>query len=165
MPSRIPLIVGIDPGTTMAVAGLDLDGNLVFITSMKNLSRPRLFELIFRHGEPVVIASDKTPLPRFFGRFAAGLDARLFFPRQVMTRKEKFLEAREFRRARGRAWNNMHERDALVAGLTAWKAVRPTIAKIDRRLARAGLTDERSRVARDVLARRESIDKSLKRLG
>ena len=161
MASRTPLIVGIDPGTTTGVAAFDLEGNLIFISSRKNLSKPKLIDLISEHGEPVIIASDRKPVPRFFGRFGSSLEARLVFPKETLSRKDKFLVAREFRAAQCRVWNNSHERDALVAALNAWKSVSRKVRTIDRKVRSAGLSMHRDRIRKDVLVRRMSIDRSI----
>jgi predicted RNase H-like nuclease (RuvC/YqgF family) len=164
MAGRTPLIVGIDPGTTTGVAAFDLEGNLVFISSRKSLSRPELIRMISGHGEPIIIASEKNPVPRFFSRFGSSTDARLVYPREVLSRKEKFLMAREFRESQGRAWRNSHERDALVAALGAWKSVRRKVRTIDRKVRLIGLSRQKNRIRKDVLVRGISIDRSIRNL-
>ncbi len=166
MTQKRPLIVGIDPGTTTGVAVFDLEGRLVLITSRKNLSRPKVIEIISEHGDPVVIASDKNPVPRFFEKFAASFDARLVYPRETLSRREKFIMAREYRDREGRVWCNSHERDALVAALNAWKGVKRKVRTIDKKVRLASLSgvlaDIRDGVRKDVIVRKISIDRSIK---
>jgi len=56
-------IVGIDPGTTVGVAMLDLDGNTVDVFSAKNYSVSDTIRRIISRGKPLVVASDVTPTP------------------------------------------------------------------------------------------------------
>ena len=46
MRESMPLIVGIDPGTTTGVAVFDLSGNLILIKSGKNLARSDISRII-----------------------------------------------------------------------------------------------------------------------
>ena len=57
------LIVGIDPGTTTAIAALDLDGNLMHLESSREMNMSGVIEALYRVGKPLVVASDVQEMP------------------------------------------------------------------------------------------------------
>ena len=57
------LIVGIDPGTTTAVAAVDLDGNLLHLGSSRQMSMGDVVESLYRVGKPIIVASDVQEMP------------------------------------------------------------------------------------------------------
>ncbi|HZD43509.1 MAG TPA: DUF460 domain-containing protein, partial [Methanomicrobiales archaeon] len=52
------IIVGIDPGTTTAIAALDLDGNLMDLSSSRQMTMSDIIEHLYHIGKPLVVASD-----------------------------------------------------------------------------------------------------------
>ena len=159
-----PLIVGIDPGTTTGVAVFDLSGNLILIKSGKNLSRSDVSRIISDVGNPIIISSDINPLPRSVEKVATTFSARLIEPGETFSRKEKHETARDYMKARGKAWQNRHERDALVSGIYAYKQVRQMVQKVDSRLRKARITDRSlaNKIMAEVLLRKRSIDSVIK---
>lgn len=137
--------MGIDPGTTTGLAVFDLEGNFLGVGSRRNFSRAEIRKFILEQGRPVIIASDVNPLPRSIRKIASSLDSRVVFPETSLTHKDKRRIALDFLKTWGQEspWRNQHEKDALVAGWHAWKRVRPTMRKIERRLG------PRDREARD----------------
>lgn len=128
-----PLIVGIDPGTTAGIALFDVDGNLVEVTSKRSFSKAAMRLFILEHGDPLVIASDMTPLPKGIETIASSFDARVVTPGRVLRWKDKKRIVESFLKAHGeRAWENQHEKDALIAGWYAWKRLRPRLMKMER---------------------------------
>ncbi len=57
------LIVGIDPGTTTAIAALDLEGNLLHLSSSRQMSMSDVTEVLYKIGKPLIIASDVHEMP------------------------------------------------------------------------------------------------------
>jgi predicted RNase H-like nuclease (RuvC/YqgF family) len=57
------IIVGIDPGTTIGVAIIDLEGKTIEVFSSKNYSCSDVIERIIARGNPLIVASDVTPTP------------------------------------------------------------------------------------------------------
>lgn len=129
-----PIIVGIDPGTTIGIAILDMDGNFVSVDSDKNLTRGDISKIILEYGSPVIVASDISPLPRMVEKIATSFGAKTLMPEELLTRKEKHRISKNFSRKFSQVWNNTHERDALVAAIYAWKKIRQTMEKVDKRL-------------------------------
>jgi hypothetical protein len=159
-----PVIVGIDPGTTTGIAVLDLKGSLLLIRSGKHFSRADISKIVLDAGIPIIMSSDINPLPRAVERIAAGFSARLIEPGETFSRKEKHETAKEFMKLSGKAWQNRHERDALVSGIYAWKQVRQMVERMESRLGKARITDKatRDKVMAEVLLKKRSIDSVIK---
>jgi len=160
-----PLIVGMDPGTTTGIAVLGLDGKLLLIKSGKNLSRSDISRMVSDVGNPIIVSSDINPLPKAVERVATTFSARLIEPGETFSRKEKHETAKEYMKAHGKAWQNRHERDALVSGIYAYKQVRQMVDRISSRLRKAGVRDEplAGRIMAEVLLDKRSIDSVIKR--
>jgi len=155
-----PLIVGIDPGTTTGIAAFDLDGNLLLLRSGKHLSRADISRVISDIGNPIIVSSDINPIPRAVERVATSFSARLIEPGETFSRKEKHETARDYMKLQGKAWQNRHERDALVSGIYAYKQVRQIVVRMDSRMRKAGISDKatRDRIRAEVLLQKRSID-------
>lgn len=155
--------MGVDPGTTSAVAMLDLEGKLVSVKSGKGLD---ITSTVSGYGVPVVIASDKLPVPKRLEKLNASLRTRLISPEYNPTRKEKAEIARGFLLENGKAWENTHEKDALVAALIAWNQLKGVLLRTDNRLRKMGITDPKTivRVKRNMILEKEGVHRSLGRL-
>ena len=108
------LIVGVDPGATVGIAMIDLDGNVVKLFSQKELSQNGVIRFIEESGKPLVIASDVTSLPSSISKIARAFDAATFSPKDNILQSEKIEMTKNF------DIKNDHERDALVAALLAY---------------------------------------------
>ena len=64
------LVVGIDPGTTIGYAVLDLDGNLIKIDSSKHITLSSLISGITAIGKVILVGTDKKAVPGFVKKFA-----------------------------------------------------------------------------------------------
>jgi uncharacterized protein len=109
------LIVGIDPGTTTAIAALDLDGNLLHLSSSRQSSMSDIIEQLYRTGKPLVIASDVHPMPFSVEKIRRAFNAIGYSPRQDRSVEDKM----EFTSAY--QYGNVHERDALSAAVDAYR--------------------------------------------
>lgn len=110
------LIVGIDPGTTTAVAALDLDGNLLLLQSSRQTSMSGVIEALYRVGKPLIIASDVHEMPFSVEKIRRAFNAVAHTPRQDMS-----VEAKQTLTS-GFSCQNDHERDALSAALEACRS-------------------------------------------
>jgi predicted RNase H-like nuclease (RuvC/YqgF family) len=138
--SHLPIIVGIDPGTTTAIAVLDTDGSLLSLMSKKNMSRAEISRHLSGLGRPVMVAADRRPAPAAVEKLAAVFSARLVVPDENLSRREKNHMAREFLEERPER-PNQHERDALASALHAYNTIRPTMRRVEKRLRVLGLSD------------------------
>jgi len=140
-----------------------LDGRLFSVKSGKKLDIPTA---VSEYGLPVVVASDKLPVPKRLEKLNASLQTRLISPEYNPTRKEKSEIAREFRNEYGKIWENTHEKDALVAALIAWNQLKGVLSRVDSRLRKMGLSDPETvyYVKRNLILRKEGVHRSLKRM-
>lgn len=122
------LIVGIDPGTTVAFAALDLDGNIIKLFSQKEFPLSSLIEQIIELGKPILVGCDVSPGPTFVEKFATKTGARLIDPETDLAVEEKKSLVKKFE---SKIENN-HQRDALSSALYAYKIFSPLLEKIDR---------------------------------
>jgi len=126
------IIVGIDPGTTVGIACLDLYGAFIAAYSSKELSINGIIEKIMSYGYPAIIATDVTSLPQAVEKISASLDAKLYVPSTTITIREK-NEITKMHPV-----NNAHERDALSAAIKAYQHYSSKFENIDARLREMG---------------------------
>jgi len=119
------LIVGIDPGTTTAVAVVDISSDFYKVISKKFFSRGEVAQFIVDNGIPVVVASDVKKPSDFLKKIAATFGARLFYPKDDLSVDEKNEITNNFK------FENNHERDALAAALFAKKNFSSVLSKVD----------------------------------
>ena len=124
---REHLIVGVDPGTTIAVAALNLDGELKGLMSSRVMSVPDVVGYIREKGKPVVIATDVVPPPATVEKIKRSFKATLFVPNERIAVDEKVKLAQPY------GYANDHERDALAAAVKAYNAYKNKFAQIDRK--------------------------------
>lgn len=111
---RDPVIVGVDPGTTTAVAIIDLDGALLDVTSTRTADMATMIEWMIERGRPVMVAADVTPMPNAVEKVRRSFDAAAWTPETDLPVDEKQHRTRDF------SYDNDHERDALAAALFAF---------------------------------------------
>jgi len=147
---------------------MNLDGELVLLKSGRGLSRPKISRFIMKLGQPVMLASDKHPAPRFLERLASAFSAVISYPEGNVSRLEKARAAKGFgERNPGMRWKNQHEKDALVAVLFAWKRVGGLMDRVDAKLkgfrGRDDFGQLKGFVKSGVILRQRSIDFLLRR--
>jgi hypothetical protein len=140
---------------------LDLDGNIVLITSKKNLSRSKIIRLVSKFVTPVIIASDTSPPSRIIEKIAACFSARLMFPRQTITRQEK-TKLVKYYKLENYVLHNRHEKDALAAALYAWNKIKSLIKRINKKTQKQKNKNLNIYVKINVLLKGKSIDSSIK---
>lgn len=122
--------VGIDPGTTSAVAVLDLDGDLVDYTSRKNFSKDRIIQFMVEGGKPLVVAADVAPAPSLVDEIASNTGSVLFVPDEDLGQGRKEELCRPF----PIEGEDSHVRDALAAAEYARREYAPTLDEVRRRV-------------------------------
>jgi len=147
------LIVGIDPGTTVAFAALDLNGNIINLSSQKEFSLSSLIEKIIQIGKPVLVGCDVSPAPTFVEKFATKTGARLIDPEIDLAVEEKKILVKQFE---SKIENN-HQRDALSSALYAYKIFSPLLEKVDRVLGKEKKEHLSARVKELLLKKEISI--------
>jgi hypothetical protein len=122
------LIVGIDPGTTTAVAALDLDGNLLLLQSSRQMNMADVIESLYRTGKPLIIASDVQPMPYSVEKIRRAFSAVAYSPKQDTSVETKMELTAPFQ------YGNDHERDALSAALDAYRQYRNKFQNLAKRV-------------------------------
>jgi uncharacterized protein len=137
------LIVGIDPGTTTAVAALDLDGNLLHLASSRQMNMADVIESLYKVGKPLIIATDVQEMPYSVEKIRRAFSAIAFVPKQDVSVDTKVELTAPF------PYANDHERDALSAALDAYRQYRHKFQNLLKRIPPGHDLDEvRARVIR-----------------
>ena len=126
------LIIGLDPGTTIGYAVLDIRGKLLETDSSKQLNLSAVISRIIEIGKPLVVGCDVTPAPRFVEKFATKTGSKLIEPEEDMLVEEKNAIVKGFET------EDAHQKDALASALFAFKSVKPLLDKTDKILEKLG---------------------------
>jgi predicted RNase H-like nuclease (RuvC/YqgF family) len=137
------LIVGLDPGTTTGIAAVDLDGNLVLLTSSRQMTMSDIIEELYRAGKPLIIASDVQQMPYSVEKIRRAFNAIPYTPKQSLSVEAKYDLTAPF------SYTNDHERDSLSAALDAYRSLQNKFRNITKRVKPGVDLDEvRARVLR-----------------
>ena len=154
------VILGIDPGTTTALAVVDLDGKLLEVFSSRNFSFSKVLSFTTNY-DIAIVASDVAPAPKFVEKVSSSLNSVLFAPAQTLSVADKVAIVNEkFSRS---SYANPHERDALAAAAKAYSNCRNTLEQVDKKLEELRLTKLKSEVRKLVL-KGESVEGAIARL-
>ena len=149
---RDHVLVGVDPGTTTAVAIVSLDGSVLDAYSTRTDDTAAVTEWIVERGRPVVVAADVTPMPTTVEKLRRSFDAAGWVPDSDLPVDEKQHRTREL------AYDNDHERDALAAALSAYDDHEDQIDRIARKVPPE---QEVGPVVADVVAGEHSVESAL----
>ncbi len=130
------IIVGIDPGTTTAIAVLTLEGELQMLHSSRTISTPEVIEMIAEQGRPLIIASDVFPTPNAVEKIRRAFNAVLGSPEDIITTEDKIEFAKPFE------YSNPHERDAIAAAVSAYRKNRNKFEQIRKKIPEGVDADE-----------------------
>lgn len=145
------LIVGIDPGTTLGYAILDIEGNLIKLNSSKNTSLSHLISAAMNEGTVVIASTDKKNVPFFIEKFATKVGARVLHPKQDLMVKEKRILTRSYKT------KDYHQMDSLASSLVAFRELMPLLRKIDVFVKNHKKDNIKNEIKKLVLLRRMSI--------
>mgnify|MGYP000389055617 CR=1 FL=1 len=110
---RDHVLVGVDPGTTTAVAVVGLDGEILDVLSTRTADTAAVIEWIVERGRPILVAADVEPMPETVEKLRRSFDAAGWIPESDLPVDEKL------HRAPDHSYDNDHERDAVAAALFA----------------------------------------------
>jgi predicted RNase H-like nuclease (RuvC/YqgF family) len=122
------LIVGIDPGTTIGIAAVDLDGALVHLISSRQMTMSDVIEELYRVGKPLIVASDVSQMPFSVEKIRRAFSAVAYTPRLDRTQEEKIEITAAY------DYSNDHERDSLSAALDAYRHYKNKFQSIAKRV-------------------------------
>jgi predicted RNase H-like nuclease (RuvC/YqgF family) len=149
------LIVGIDPGTTIGIAAIDLDGALVHLISSRQMTMSDVIEELFRVGKPLIVASDVAQMPFSVEKIRRAFKAVAYTPRTDRTQEEKVEMTAAYE------YSNDHERDSLSAALEAYRHYKNKFQSIIKRVPPGVDLDE----VRAGVVRGRSLEQVLAELG
>ncbi|MGM0388395.1 MAG: DUF460 domain-containing protein [Natrinema limicola] len=152
---RDHVIVGIDPGTTTAVAIVSLEGEVLDVWSSRTSDTAEVIEWIVERGRPIIVAADVTPIPETVEKFRRSFDAAAWTPTRDLPIDEKQHRTREHH------YENDHQRDAMAAALYALDAHEDQFERIAAKLP-PGM--DRGEVTARVVAGEESVEAVLRDL-
>ncbi len=152
------LIAGVDPGSTIGISILDLNGNLIKITSFRNKGVDFVIKKLIKFGKIAIIGSDVNPVPKLIEKISKSLGCKLVLPRKSLTSSQKHNIIGRFFEKRYR-YKNKHEKDSLCAAIIALRFYNVLFNKIDNKI-----KDKRkaSKIKRLVLLKNVSIKEALK---
>ena len=127
------MIVGIDPGKTVAIACLSLDGHMLGCMHKKFADEGWVVRTIERLGTPSIIATDKKRIGEEVRKINAIFNSRVFAPDKDLTVDEKRLLARGVR------VYNQHELDAYAAAIKAYNYYSSKLKQAERKTIAAGV--------------------------
>ena len=116
--------MGIDPGTTAAVACLDLRGDIVKVKSAKQMGLSHVIEFIRSCGTPAVVASDVDRIPALNAKVCAKFGVRAMHPERPLSVFEKN------RMTEGMHVSDSHQRDCLAAAIWCYNCLSNKLRKI-----------------------------------
>ncbi|WP_226039766.1 DUF460 domain-containing protein [Natrinema sp. DC36] len=152
---RDHVIVGIDPGTTTAVAIVGLEGEVLDVWSSRTSDTADVIEWIVERGRPIIVAADVTPIPETVEKFRRSFDAAGWTPESDLPVDEKQHRTREH------PYDDDHQRDAMAAALFALDAHEDQFERIADKLP-PGI--DRGEVTARVVAGEESVEAVLRDL-
>lgn len=120
------ILVGIDPGTTIALAIFDLNRNLIKVESGKHFGKETIIEKIRKIGKPVLFACDVKPIPELVLELASSFNSLIFCPEKCLNKAEKRELAKNF------SFSTKHEMDAIASGIKAFNRFDNKLRLIDR---------------------------------
>jgi len=146
---RDHVVVGIDPGTTTAVAIVSLEGEVLDVWSSRTSDTADVIEWIVERGRPVIVAADVTPIPETVEKFRRSFNAAGWTPTSDLPIDEKQHRTRDY------PYDDDHQRDALAAALYATDAHEDQFERIANKLPPGA---DRGEVTARVVAGEESVE-------
>ena len=158
------LIAGIDPGTVGAYALLDLDSNLISISSGRHLTQSNLTLEIIKHGKIIIIGCDVQQAPNLTAKVASSIGARVVSPDHDLKYLEKIKIVDTFLKNNKQfiKLNNQHEKDALAAALYGLKRIKNLMKRIEDHLEQNNKEYLSEQVKRKVLLENIPITEAVK---
>jgi len=149
--SKKPIIVGFDPGLTAGIAILDLNGELLYLNSFKEISKSEIINIIMEHGSAVLIATDVEQIPKAVKKLASSLNSKIFSPKNDISVSYKSEIVNNFLNNAGdfnfdsnerielsSEYNSdAHERDSLAAGIIAFNSYKKKLNQLEKKFLEA----------------------------
>lgn len=145
---KTPIIVGFDPGLTVGLAILDLNGNLLFLGSFKEITKSEIINIIMKFGRAILIATDVENSPKAVKKLATTLNSKIFAPKNDISVSYKNELVNNFLKSSGDFLSentanisnvsvDAHKRDSLSAAILAYKNYENKLNQLERRFLEA----------------------------
>jgi len=155
------VIVGFDPGTTAALAIIDTRGDILFLESKRGFKRSGMIDEITRRGKPLIVAGDRSPLPKSVEKLASTLGCKAYHPIKSLSNTEKL----ELVKGRKEKVRDDHEKDALASALKAFHAYSKLFKRTETALSSLGMSDLYEKVIEMVMSRKaENINEAINKI-
>jgi predicted RNase H-like nuclease (RuvC/YqgF family) len=122
-------IVGIDPGTTVGIAMIDLRGKPIEVFSAKNYSISDAIAWIAARGRPLIVASDVTPTPAMVKKISSVFASPVHDLDESLSTDEKIA----LTKGEDYEYKNAHERDALAACVNAFRHYKRKFTQVQKK--------------------------------
>jgi predicted RNase H-like nuclease (RuvC/YqgF family) len=162
------IIVGFDPGLTVGIAILDLNGALISIGSYKEIRRSEIVSHIIAYGRTVLLATDVYPPPKTVRKLASILNSKIWSPYRSMSVESKIEIVDSYLQCNDRDKKsfeqlpqNAHERDALAAAVKTYRDHLNKFRQIDKRAEMAELSYEEVETVKIMVINGTSISNSI----
>ncbi len=126
-------IVGIDPGTTSAVAVISLKGKLIALESRRNFGKDEMIKFISSVCFPSMVATDRALPPSVVVKISSSFNSSLFVPEEDLKHGEKSELVKGF------TVKDSHQKDALAAALYAYKRNEERLRRVEKALGNLNL--------------------------
>jgi predicted RNase H-like nuclease (RuvC/YqgF family) len=147
------LIVGVDPGKTVGIACVSLNGRLISSMHMDGGGTEWAISAVQKTGTPVLVSTDKHKKGAFVRKLSAVFNVNVFYPENDISIDEK----REI--ARGTMVKNPHERDAFASAMKAFNEYKGKLVQAESTAKRERYNDP-DRI-KALVVRKFSIDEAL----
>jgi len=144
-----PIIVGIDPGMTIGIAIIDLEGNVLYLDSKKEMDRGNIISLIYSYGKPILIATDVKEIPDMVKKLAAQIKAEIYVPSEDIPVIEKLGLA--LRALKNNYPGSTHERDALAAAYKAYLFFKSKLSQVESYVSKMDIDLDVEKIKADVI--------------
>ncbi|MEZ0393549.1 MAG: DUF460 domain-containing protein [Desulfurococcaceae archaeon] len=152
-PRRTPIIVGIDPGMSVGLAIVDLEGRILKLKTFKDVDRNLIISEIVNAGKPVAIATDVAHPPELVKKVATALRVLLWLPERDLEVDEKQrLAMKALEAANAPRPENSHERDALASAMKMLNEISTKVSEIDKIVGQNEAKIDKGEILRMVLS-------------
>ncbi len=124
------IIVGLDPGSIVGYAFLDLYGNLIDVGSLRG-KLDDIVRKVSENGKAIIVGTDVNRVPKFIGKFSAKMNSKIISPNNNLLHIQKKRVTKEYLKFKNIKLKNKHEMDALASAIFAFKAYKKLFNKID----------------------------------
>ena len=144
-----PIIVGIDPGITAGIAIIDLNGNILYLGSKKEMDRGDIISLIYSYGRPILLAVDVDIIPDMVKKLAGQINAEIYVPPEDMLVVDKSNLA--LKATGGDNPDTTHERDALAAAYKAYLNYKSKLSQVESYVEKIDIDLDVEKIKADVI--------------